>query len=213
MRFSSLLMAMVLVGGCSGTPASEAQTPPPPARRPARRTVLATVNGAPITEDDVRKAAGLEIARLEEQLYQLRKQQVDALVAQRLLEAEAARRGLSVAALEQAEIIGKAGAVTEPEIDAFVAGQPGSHPRRRRAAAPADSRVPAAAEGRRAPHGARGRPARVGEGRHAARRRPCRSAPRSTSPARRSAAPPRHRSPSSSTPTSIARSVGGCSRR
>jgi protein-disulfide isomerase len=119
MRFSSLLVAILLVGGCSGTPASEAQTPPPasPAGAPA---VLATVNGAPITEDDVRKAAGLEIARLEEQLYQLRKQQIDTLVAQRLLEAEAARRGLSVAALEQAEIVGPAGTVTEPEIDTFI---------------------------------------------------------------------------------------------
>jgi protein-disulfide isomerase len=121
MRFSSLLMAMVLVGGCSGTPASEAQTPPPPAA-PAAGTppVLATVNGSPITEDDVRKAAGLEIARLEEQLYQLRKQQVDELVSRRLLESEAARRGQSVEALEQSEITAKAGAVTEPEVDAFI---------------------------------------------------------------------------------------------
>ena len=121
MRFSSLMVAILLVGGCSGTPASEAQTPPPPGAPSGAPTVLATVNGAPITEDDVRKAAGLEIARLEEQLYQLRKQQVDGLVAQRLLEAEAVRRGLSVAALEQAEIVGKAGSVTEPEIDTFIA--------------------------------------------------------------------------------------------
>jgi hypothetical protein len=59
--------------------------------------VLAVVDGTSITEDDVRKAAGLEIARLEEQLYQLRKQQVDDLIARRLLDAEATRRGLSVA--------------------------------------------------------------------------------------------------------------------
>ena len=120
MRFSSLLMAMVLVTGCSGTPPSEAQTPaaaPPPGASP----VLATVNGTPITEEEVRKAAGLEISRLEEQLYQLRKQQVDELVADRLLQDEAARRGQSVEALEQAEITAKAGTVTEPEIDAFVA--------------------------------------------------------------------------------------------
>ena len=120
MRFSSLLMAMALVGGCSDTPASEAQTPPPASSGAGAPSVLATVNGAPITEDDVRKTAGLEISRLEEQIYQLRKQQVDALVARRLLEAEAARRGQSIEALEQSEITAKAGAVTEPEIDAFV---------------------------------------------------------------------------------------------
>jgi len=128
MRFSSLLMAMVVVAGCSEAPASEAQTPAAttaaaPAAAPAEGapTVLATVNGRPITEDDVRKSAGLEISRLEEQIYQLRKQQVDQLIAHRLLEAEAARRGQSVEALEQAEITAKAGTVTEPEIDAFVA--------------------------------------------------------------------------------------------
>ncbi len=120
MRSSSVLMAVILVGGCTATPSSEAQpaaTSQPPAGRPA---VLATVDGAPITEDDVRKSAGLEISRLEEQIYQLRKQQVDALVARRLLEAEAARRGQSVEALEQAEITGKVGAVTDAEIDAFI---------------------------------------------------------------------------------------------
>lgn len=118
MRFSSLLMAIVLVGGCSATPASEAQTPP--ARPAGPAAVLAVVNGTSITEDDVRKAAGLEIARLEEQLYQLRKQQVDDLIARRLLDAEAARRGQSVTALEQAEVHAKAGAVTDAEIEAFV---------------------------------------------------------------------------------------------
>lgn len=120
MRSVLVLMAVILVGGCTAAPASEAQpaaASQPPAGTPA---VLATVDGAPITEDDVRKSAGLEISRLEEQIYQLRKQQVDELVARRLLEAEAARRGTSVEALEQAEITAKVGTVTEVEIDAFV---------------------------------------------------------------------------------------------
>ena len=81
--------------------------------------MLATVDGAPITEDDVRKSAGLEISRLEEQIYQLRKQQVDELVARRLLEAEAARRGTSVEALER-PITAKVGTVSDVDIDAFV---------------------------------------------------------------------------------------------
>ena len=119
MRFSSLLIAIALVGGCTETPASQAQTPAAAAPAAGGGAVLATVNGSPITEDDVRKTAGLEISRLEEQIYQLRKQQVDELVARRLLEAEAARRGQSVEALEQAEITAKAGAVTEAEVDAF----------------------------------------------------------------------------------------------
>lgn len=120
MRSSSLLIAVILVGGCTTTPASQAQPAAGSATAPGTPAVLATVNGTSITEDDVRKSAGLEIARLEEQLYQLRKQEVDELVARRLLEAEAARRGQSVEAFEQAEIAGKVEAVSEAEVDAFI---------------------------------------------------------------------------------------------
>ena len=121
MRSSSVLMALIVFAGCSAAPSSQAQ---PAATTTAAATggstVHATVNGNPITEDDVRKRAGLEIARLEEQIYQLRKQQVDDLVARRLLEAEAGRRGQSLEAFEQAEITSKAGTVSDAEIDAFI---------------------------------------------------------------------------------------------
>lgn len=120
MRFSSVVMAMALVGGCSATPASQAQTAAASNPQGGASPVLATINGAPITEADVRKSAGLELSRLEEQLYQLRKQQLDTLIATRLIEAEAKRRGLTVDAFEQAEITARAGTVAEPEIDAFV---------------------------------------------------------------------------------------------
>lgn len=119
MRSSSVLMAVILVAGCTAAPSSQAQPAAGAGAATDKPAVLATVNGSPITEDDVRKRAGLEIARLEEQLYQLRKQQVDELVSKRLLEAEAGRRGQSLDAFEQAEITSKAGTVTEPEIDAF----------------------------------------------------------------------------------------------
>ena len=109
-------MAVIMVAGCTAAPSSQAQ---PASQAPGKPSVLATVNGSPITEEDVRKSAGLEISRLEEQIYQLRKQQVDALVDKKLLEAEATRRGQSVEALEQAEITGKAGEVTDAEIVEF----------------------------------------------------------------------------------------------
>ena len=120
MRARSVVMALVLVSGCSATPASEAQPAAPGTGGGGTPVVHATVDGTPITEDDVRKAAGLEISRLEEQLYDLRKQQVDALVARRLLEREAGRRGMSVEALEQAEVVSRITPVTDPEIDAFI---------------------------------------------------------------------------------------------
>ena len=125
MRSSSVLMALIVFAGCSAAPSSQAQ---PAATTTAAATggstVHATVNGNPITEDDVRKRAGLEIARLEEQIYQLRKQQVDDLVARRLLEAEAGRRGQSLEAFEQAEITSKAGTVINMSSSGGVAALP-----------------------------------------------------------------------------------------
>lgn len=119
MRFSPVLFALVLVSGCSAPPASQAQ-PPRAAESAGASSVLATVDGTEITEQDLRKAAGLELARLEEQLYELRKSQLDALIDQRLLEAEAKKRGLTVQALEESEIASRVTPVTEPEIEAFI---------------------------------------------------------------------------------------------
>jgi protein-disulfide isomerase len=125
MRSRSVLMAVILVAGCTAAPSSEAQPAAASQPAPGRPAVLATVDGVPITEDDVRAAAGLEISRLEEQIYQLRKQRVDELVARRLLEAEATRRGQSVEALEQAEVTGKVAPVAEADIDAFIEANKG----------------------------------------------------------------------------------------
>jgi protein-disulfide isomerase len=120
MRLCSMLVAVFLAAGCTAAPSSSsAQPAPTPSPTGTAGDVVATVNGAPITEGDLRKAAGLELSRLEQQLYQLKKQQLDALVAARLIEAEAKRRGMSVAAFETAEITNQVAAVTEPEIDAF----------------------------------------------------------------------------------------------
>ncbi len=122
MRICSALVAAMLAAGCTATSSSSSAQPVSGAGTAAAAPgdVLATVNGTPITEQDLRKAAGLELSRLEEQLYDLKKQQLEALVAQRLVEAEAARRGITVEAFEQAEITSRVTAVTEPQIDAFI---------------------------------------------------------------------------------------------
>jgi protein-disulfide isomerase len=122
MRFCSALVAFVLVAGCTAAPSpSSAQSAAPaPTTGTTTGEVLATVNGTPITEHDVRQAAGLELSRLEEQLYALKKQQIDLLVARRLMEAEAKRRGVTPEAFEEAEVTSRIGTVTDAEIDAFV---------------------------------------------------------------------------------------------
>ena len=52
---------------------------------------LATVDGVAISDDDVDRVVGSVVWPLEDRLYQIRKQAVEALIKQRLLEREAAR--------------------------------------------------------------------------------------------------------------------------
>jgi protein-disulfide isomerase len=90
------------------------------AAAPAATDPVATIDGTPITRGDLDQALAPELAKLEEQAHQMRRAQLDELIAARLIEAEARRRNLSREAFEQAEIAGKITPVTEAEIAAFV---------------------------------------------------------------------------------------------
>lgn len=78
---------------------------------------LAEVNGVPITTQDVEAPIASQLGKLEEQIYNLKRQRVEALINERLLAVEAAKRKLAVAALLDAEVTAKVGLVTEQEID------------------------------------------------------------------------------------------------
>jgi protein-disulfide isomerase len=82
--------------------------------------VLAVVNGKNITEADLQKAAADQFQALEREYQQkkheLIESQLDVVIQDRLLEAEAAARGVTKEAL-LAEI--KPAAVTDAEVDAF----------------------------------------------------------------------------------------------
>jgi protein-disulfide isomerase len=78
---------------------------------------LAELDGEAITAEEVEKTLGAPLARLQEQIYLIKRQKVEALIAERLLAKEAAKRGISVQALLDAEVTGKAGLVADQEID------------------------------------------------------------------------------------------------
>jgi len=96
----------------------------------ATRETAAVVNGEPISMEQVESAIGAPLAKLEEQIYVLKRRRLDALILERLLAKEAAKRGISVRALLVAEVDAKADAVTDEELDAAVkkqrAAQPGA---------------------------------------------------------------------------------------
>ena len=66
------------------------------ARGQTPETVVASVNGVPITQKQVDDSIAIRIYPLQQQLYAIRKAALDNLVVSRLLEAEALARGVSV---------------------------------------------------------------------------------------------------------------------
>jgi protein-disulfide isomerase len=88
-----------------------------PAAVLAAAETLVVVDGVAITSEEVEKPLASQLSKLEEQIYNLKRQRVDALINEKLLAKEAARRNISVPALLDAEVTSKVGLVTEQEIE------------------------------------------------------------------------------------------------
>jgi protein-disulfide isomerase len=101
---TALVVAMAAVAAAQGT-----QNAKP----------LAEVNGQPITEAEIDKAIAGQLAKLNEQIYNLRQQRLEAVIRERLLAQEAARRGITVQKLLDAEVTSKVKLVTEDEVEQF----------------------------------------------------------------------------------------------
>lgn len=113
-RKCMLMVAGLVLAGCADSAPMAAQ------EAPGGSAVVATVNGTPITERELRAGAGSALARLEAEVYDLKRRQLDAMIAERLMAAEASRRGVSPEALEAEEITAKVAPVTEDELTAFI---------------------------------------------------------------------------------------------
>ena len=92
---------------------------PAAAQTPAKEEPLAEVDGDAIAAEEVDKAIAAQLSKLEEQIYNLKRQKVEGLITERLLAREAATRGIMVQALLDAEVTTKVELVTEQEIETF----------------------------------------------------------------------------------------------
>jgi protein-disulfide isomerase len=128
-RFFSLMAICWLSSfGCgsgASSPAAQAaqsaqQRAPAPAPAASTDTV-AVIDGERVSLATLDQAVAPQIARLDEEAYELRKQQLDELINERLFSAEAKRRGLTVPALIEAEVTAKAGQATDADVQNFVA--------------------------------------------------------------------------------------------
>jgi protein-disulfide isomerase len=114
---SSVLVVM-LVAASADAQRSEAGKATAPSAV-VKGEVLAEVDSVPITKDEIEKALAVQLSKLEEQIYTLKKQRLDAMIVERLIAKESAKRNVSEAALLDAEVTSKVGLVTEQEINAF----------------------------------------------------------------------------------------------
>jgi protein-disulfide isomerase len=91
----------------------------PPANDADRARVLATVNDKKITMGDIETSLRPLIFNVQEQVYVLRKQDIELKVNDTLLAQEAQKRGVTTRALLDAEVNAKMPAVTEAQAQAF----------------------------------------------------------------------------------------------
>jgi len=82
--------------------------------------VAARIDDQVVTFEELEKALAPQLAKLEEQKYQLMESKLEELIAERLLAREAKRRGIVDEGLVQAEVVSKVPEVTEMEVATFM---------------------------------------------------------------------------------------------
>jgi protein-disulfide isomerase len=110
---SGLAAAAILLTACSAT----GQNPAPKPAESASGGPVATVAGQPITDADLDVRG--ELMQLEQQAYDIRMQALEEVIADRLIAAEAQKRGVSKDKLIESEISSKVEDPTPLEVEGF----------------------------------------------------------------------------------------------
>ncbi len=107
-------LLILVLGAVAGTARSQ-QAPAAKASTPAAR-----VGDEVIMLEEVERAVQPQLAKLEEQRYEVLDQKLEQLIGERLLAQEARRRNISVEELLKAEVYAKTAEVPETEVAAFI---------------------------------------------------------------------------------------------
>jgi protein-disulfide isomerase len=86
--------------------------------------IIATLNGQPIMLSEAEESVAFQVYRLRGNIYLLLKRETEQIVNQKLLEAEAYRRGLSIDELLQKEVDEKVPPLDEDMVNDHLASQP-----------------------------------------------------------------------------------------
>jgi protein-disulfide isomerase len=112
LRNLTVFVLLTAAVACSQTkPAASADEP------------LASVGGVSIYEKDLLPFAAAQMQQLHNQEYQIRRTALDSAIEQRLLEAEAKKKGVTPEKLVEDALGAKAADPTDPEVEAFYLAQ------------------------------------------------------------------------------------------
>ncbi len=117
-----VLMAAVAWGGCKG-PAPHPETPPPTAE--SGKGIVATVDGVPISAEELDAAAKGQLQKLMAQVYQVRRNVLEGMIAEKLIDKAAQAQGMSKEAYLAENVDAKVDPPTDEEIEAFYEQQKG----------------------------------------------------------------------------------------
>lgn len=117
LRLAALLLSAPLVfAACSRPGAPEAPAPAASATV-SGVGVVAEVDGAPILASELDRQAAGRLARVRQEEYDIRRQALDELIAERLVAAEAARRKATPEELLRQEVDAKAGTMPDAQVE------------------------------------------------------------------------------------------------
>jgi protein-disulfide isomerase len=115
--------AILAIFGLGTLPACSAQDAGAKAAQPAAKntatTAVAEIDGKAVTMAELEKKASRELKQLDSQRQQILEGTLNALVEDKLIEAEAAKRGTTSEALLKAEVEGKIAPVTDADVDTW----------------------------------------------------------------------------------------------
>jgi len=118
-------------GGDSSSPGASATPPQGSAAAVSGVGVVAEVNGAPILASELEPKLAGRLARLRQEEYEIRRQALEELIAERLVAAEASKRKITSEELLRQEVDAKAAALPAAQVEAIYeqnkgrfAGQP-----------------------------------------------------------------------------------------
>jgi protein-disulfide isomerase len=118
-----LLAAALALSACSrpggGASAPGTKSPPAAASAGAGPGVVAEVNGESILAPELEQRASGRLVRLRQEEHDIRRQALEELVAERLVAAEAARRGVPPEELLRREVDGRVEALPQAQLEAI----------------------------------------------------------------------------------------------